>query len=267
MNRIDQKNIELKKQKRKAFIAFITAGFPSIIKTEKLVDSLVENGADFIELGMPFSDPVADGTTVQASSVAALKAGMTMKKFMALVKKLRKKTQVPLIIMSYYNPIFKYGIKKFALDAGACGLDGVIVPDLPPEEAIELNKALKRAGVCQIFLISPVTEPARVKKIAKASAGFIYYVPLTGVTGARTSMPKNISKAVISIKQVTKTPVFVGFGISTPDQVKQVTKMSDGAIVGSGIIKVIQKYSKNSQSNEMFKKVGQYVRSLSKMCV
>ncbi len=263
MNRIEQKNQELIEKKRKAFIAYITAGFPSVAATEKLVYTLEKNGVNFIELGMPFSDPVADGPTIQAASCAALAAGMNIKKFLLLVKVLRKKTEIPLIIMSYYNPIFKYGIKKFAIDAKQAGLDGVIVPDLPPEEADELNQELKALGMSQIFIISPVTEPARMKKIAKFSSGFIYYVPLTGVTGARVNLPKNISQAVKAIKKHSKTPVFVGFGISTPDQVKQVIKISDGAIVGSGIIKIIAQYGKNER---MFKKVGQYIRSLSKMC-
>ncbi|MFH1062367.1 MAG: tryptophan synthase subunit alpha [Candidatus Omnitrophota bacterium] len=262
MNRIDQKNQDLAKQKRKAFIAYITAGFPDAETTEKLVYTLEANGADIIELGMPFSDPVADGPTIQAASCAALAAGMNMKKFLLLVKTLREKTQIPLIIMSYYNPIFKYGIKKFATDAKQAGLDGVIVPDLPPEEAKELNQALGLQAICQIFIISPVTEAERMEKIAKLSQGFIYYVPLTGVTGARTSLPQDISIAVKAIKKITKTPVFVGFGISTPQQVKQVVKISDGAIVGSGIIKIIEQYSRNK---DMLKKVGQYIRSLSKM--
>jgi len=263
MNRIEQKNQELSQKKRKAFIAYITAGFPSAAVTEKLVYTLEKNGVDFIELGMPFSDPVADGPTIQAASCAALVDGMNMKKFLLLVKTLRKKTEIPLIIMSYYNPIFKYGIKKFAIDAKLAGLDGVIVPDLPPEEALELNKELKVQGLSQIFIISPVTEPARMKKIANFSSGFIYYVSLTGVTGARVNLPKNISQAVKAIKKYSKTSVFVGFGISTPDQVKQVIKISDGAIVGSGIIKIIANYGENEQ---MLEKVGQYIRSLSKMC-
>lgn len=263
MNRIEQKNLELLQQKRKAFIAYITAGFPNIASTEKLVYALEANGADFIELGMPFSDPVADGPTIQASSCAALAGGINMKKFMLLVKRLRKKTQIPLIIMSYYNPLFKYGISKFAIDAQQAGLDGVIVPDLPPEEAGDLNKALFLQGIDQIFIISPVTESARMRQIVKISRGFIYYVPLTGVTGARATLSKDIAGAVSAIKKVTKTPVFVGFGISTPEQVQQVTTISDGAIVGSGIIKIIEQYSRNKQ---MCEKVGQYVRSLSKMC-
>ncbi|MBU1043227.1 MAG: tryptophan synthase subunit alpha [Candidatus Omnitrophica bacterium] len=263
MNRINQKNQELSQQKRKAFIAYITAGFPTAKATEQLVYTLEENGVDFIELGMPFSDPVADGPTIQAASCAALAAGMNMINFLNLVKTLRQKTQIPLIMMSYYNPIFKYGIKKFAVDAKLAGLDGVIVPDLPPEEAVELNQALNSQGIAQIFIISPVTEPARMQKIAKLSQGFIYYVPLTGVTGARTNLPKNIAQSVKAIKKCSQTPVFVGFGISTGEQVKQVVKISDGVIVGSGIIKVIEQYSQNEQ---MFKKVGQYIRSLSQMC-
>ncbi|MBU1087753.1 MAG: tryptophan synthase subunit alpha [Candidatus Omnitrophica bacterium] len=263
MNRIEQKNQELCLQKRKAFIAYITAGFPTAAATEQLVYTLEENGVDFIELGMPFSDPVADGPTIQAASCAALAAGMNMINFLNLVKTLRQKTQIPLIIMSYFNPIFKYGIKKFAIDAKLAGLDGVIVPDLPPEEAKELNQALRNQGIDQIFIISPVTEPARMKQIAKLSRGFIYYVPLTGVTGTRTSLPKNIALAVKAIKQSSKTPIFVGFGIFTPEQVKQVVKISDGAIVGSGIIQVIAQYS---QDEQMVKKVGQYIRSLSQMC-
>jgi tryptophan synthase alpha chain len=263
MNRIYLKNIDLKRNKKKAFVAYITAGFPNIRVTEKLIYTLEKNGADFIELGMPFSDPVADGPTIQEASFQALKAGITLEKLLDLVKKVRRKTQVPLIIMSYYNPIFRYGIKNFAVKAAKAGIDGLIIPDLPPEESIDLNETLADNDICQIFLISPVTNTARKRKIAISSRGFIYYVPLTGVTGVRSILPGGIKRSVAQIRKFSKTPVFVGFGISTPVQVKQVGSISDGVIVGSGIIRLIRA---NLRSKDMIKKVGRYVNSLSRVC-
>lgn len=240
-NRITKKNTQLLRDKKKAFVAYLSAGFPDFDSTYELVDMLIHNKVDFIELGMPFSDPVADGPIIQQSSAKALQKGMNMIKYLKLIKMIRMKFDVPLIMMSYYNPIFKYGIEKFARNAAIAGLDGVIVPDLPPEESAALNKALSRESISQIFLISPLTSPERIKKISKISSGFIYYVSLAGVTGTRNTLGKNLSKQVGRIKKATKTPVFVGFGVSKPEHVKKVNKVADGVIVGSAIIKIINK--------------------------
>ncbi|MCG2712996.1 MAG: tryptophan synthase subunit alpha [Candidatus Omnitrophica bacterium] len=220
-NRIIEKNKDLFISKKKAFTAYLSAGFPDIKTTHELVDILINNKVDFIELGMPFSDPVADGPVIQKASAMALDKGMSMIKYLKIIKDLRKKTEVPLIIMSYYNPIFKYGISKFAKDASLAGLDGVIVPDLPPEEAEELNNALLNNSICQIFLISPLTSFKRMQKISRISRGFIYYISLAGVTGTRDTLGADLLKQVRLIKKTSKTPVFVGFGVSKPEHVKK----------------------------------------------
>ncbi len=262
MNRLKEKTHNLNKLNKKAFVAYLTAGYPTLKMTEKLVLLIEKNGADIIELGMPFSDPIADGPTIQYSSSEALKQGMTMNKFFNLIQKLRKKTQIPLVMMGYYNPIFQYGIKKFAKKAAKIGLDGVIIPDLPPEESKSLTLVLKEAGISQIFLISPVTDLDRIKMISRVSSGFIYYVCVTGVTGARNNIPAGYAQQVRKIKEVTKTPVYVGFGISTPSQVKSITRCADGVIIGSALIKIIQQ-SKNE--NNLFKEISSYTLKLNSL--
>ncbi|MBU4306095.1 MAG: tryptophan synthase subunit alpha [Candidatus Omnitrophica bacterium] len=262
MNRIEQKSSWLKKNRKKACIAYITAGFPNLKTTKTAVKILEENGVDIIELGMPFSDPIADGPTIQYASGVALKNGMNMHVFFDLVGELRKTTQIPLVIMSYYNPIFKFGVKRFALEAAKSGLDGVIVPDLPPEEAVELNDQLRARGISEIFLVSPVTAAERVKKIVSAASGFVYYVSLTGVTGARNVVPSGVIGQVQAIKRLTTLPVYVGFGVSTAGQAKSIVKTADGIIVGSAIIKLIERY----HSSRLFaKKLGAYINSLSRV--
>ncbi len=258
-NRIIEKNKNLDISKKKAFVAYISAGFPDLKTTIELVEILTRNKVDFIELGMPFSDPVADGPVIQRSSALALKKGMNMIKYLRLIKTLRKKTDVPLIMMSYYNPIFKYGISKFAKDASIAGLDGVIVPDLPPEESDELNKQLLKNSIFQIFLISPLTPPERIRKISRISSGFIYYVSLAGVTGTRNTLGADLSKQVRLIKKTSKTPVFVGFGVSKPEHVRKVNEVADGVIVGSAIIKIIDE-SINKKQIKM--KIGRFIRSM-----
>jgi len=262
MNRIDLKNKLLKNKKEKAFVAYLTAGLTNDAMMQQIVLELEKSGVDIIELGMPFSDPVADGLTIQAASAEALKKGFTLKKYFKLISRLRKHTQIPLVIMTYFNPILQYGIKKFAASAAKNGLDGVIVPDLPPEEARDLNKALKSRGVHQIFLISPVTTPRRMKKIASQSCGFIYYVTLTGVTGVRSVLPKELQSMIRKIKKVSDTPVFAGFGISNPQQVKNIIKIADGVIVGSAIVKIVLK---NMSKKQTLKEISRYVASMSKM--
>ena len=261
MNRIEKKFARLKSLNKKVLIAFITAGYPDLEISEKIACVLEKNGVDVIELGMPFSDPIADGPTIQKSSYVSLKNGMNLKKFFGLVKNLRKKISTPLVMMSYYNPILKYGLENFARQAAYVGLDGVIVPDLPPEEACDFRRCLKINGISLIFLISPLTEEKRIKKIAKLSSGFIYYVSLTGVTGARSILPDDLLRNVRKIKQLTAKPVCVGFGISQPEQVKAVLQSADGVIVGSAIIKIIEQNKKNKQ---LLSKVGSFISGLSK---
>ncbi len=239
-NRIDAKFKSLKKDGAKAFIAFLTAGYPSLSRTEDLVLALERAGADIVELGVPFSDPMADGPVIQESSRQALLKGVTLRKIIALVKRLRGRTSIPLCLMTYYNPVLRYGEKRFARDAAAAGVDGVIVPDLPPEEAANLRKECSLRGVHLIFFVSPATTKERMRWIARLSGGFIYYLSVTGVTGARSSLPGEAVRQVRLLRGMTSKPVCMGFGISTPEQVRVVCRAADGAIVGSAIVDCIR---------------------------
>jgi len=259
MNRIDEKFKQLRAGGKKAFIAFLTAGYPDLAATEKLVMDLAARGVDLIELGIPFSDPMADGPVIQESSQAALRQHVRLADVLAMVKKLRRHTQIPLLFMSYYNPIFCMGEQKFVDEAVAAGLDGVIIPDLPLEEGRSLSRIARKAGVHNILFIAPTTEPARLKVIARAARGFIYYVSVAGVTGGRTVLPQDITPHVKKIKQLTSTPVCVGFGVSTPEQVKHMQSVADGVIVGSAIIK---KIGESAGSRCLVDKVGAYVTTL-----
>ena len=263
MNRIEEKFNFLRAKGKKAFITFITAGDPNLRTTERLVLEMDAHGADIVELGVPFSDPIADGPRIQASSLRSLKAGTTLPKILSLVKKIRKKSDIPLVLMTYYNPVYVYGIKKFVNDAVQAGVDGVIVPDLPPEEAGELIKESKRFNLANIFLLAPTSTKERIKKVIREGTGFIYYVSLTGVTGERNSLPADLSKKLRQIKSLTKKPLAVGFGISHGSQVKSILKKADGVIVGSALVRIIEKYSKRPALYKIFNKK---IDSFAKIC-
>ena len=239
MNRIDAKFRELRSRKEKAFIAYITAGDPSLAMTGKLVRVLESAGVDIVELGIPFSDPVADGPTIQAASQRALSKKANLSRIFKLVAGLRHHTEIPLIFMTYFNPVFKYGVDRFFKNCERSGVDGVIIPDLPCEEAGDLIAHARGAGISTIFLVAPTSTRKRVKMIAKISTGFIYYVSLTGVTGARRKLPGDLMRNVRHIKSVTKKPVAVGFGVSDARQAVEIAKVADGVIVGSAIVKMI----------------------------
>jgi len=256
MNRIDKKFNELRKRRKKAFIAFVTAGDPSLKITEELVYSFERNGVDIIELGVPFSDPLADGPTIQASSQRSLKNGTNLHKILNTVKRIRQRSQVPIALMTYYNPIFHYGESKFIKDAQKYGVDGVIIPDLPPEEATSFIKSAKARRLATSFFLAPTTTRQRMKKIVKAATGFVYYVSLTGVTGARKPFSAKNMANIRSAKRMTKKPICVGFGISTPTQVRSVAKICDGVIVGSAIVKQIEK---NRGKANLVKNVSRFV--------
>ncbi len=241
MNRIDETFKRLQRDGKKAFIPYVTAGDPDMGTTKKIVHALVRAGADIIELGVPFSDPLADGPTIQKAIHRSLENGCTTKKTFELVKELRKEIDNPLVFMTYYNIIFSYGVKKFIKRAKVCGVDGVIVPDLPMEESTELYNAAKTEGLCLIMLAAPTTPLERARKIARYSCGFLYYISITGVTGARKALSKKLKLEVAGIRNATTTPVCVGFGISNAAQAKDVAKLSDGVIIGSAIIKRIEK--------------------------
>jgi len=237
VNRIDKTFKNLKAQDKKAFIPYIMAGDPSLEKTGEIVLMFEKCGADIVELGVPFTDPLADGPTIQRAAERALKNKATLKKVISLVKDLRQKTKIPLVLMTYYNPVFKYGEERFIADAKDAGVDGVIVPDLPPDEAGGFVKLSKKAGLAAIFLLAPTSTDERIKKVASASTGFIYYVSVTGITGAQLLLDGSIEKSIDSIRKITDKPVAVGFGVSTPDEAASVAGLADGVIVGSAIVK------------------------------
>jgi tryptophan synthase alpha chain len=237
MNRIDKKFSELKTQGRKAFIAYLTAGFPDLETNLKLVAEMEKRGVDIVELGVPFSDPIADGPTIQASSQAALERGTTFDDVLNLAAKIRQSSEIPLVLMGYLNPFLSRPPKKLADALARAGVDGVIIPDLPPEEADRIRIPLKNQGIHTIFLLAPTSPPERIKPAAAKSGGFIYYVSMTGVTGGKASISRELKKQVGVIKRQSDLPVCVGFGISTRKQLLEVWKTADGAIVGSALIK------------------------------
>lgn len=259
--RITGKFEELKGRGEKAFVAFLTAGDPDIRTTGELIFELERSGADIIELGIPFSDPMADGPTIQASSERALEGGTTLKRVIDLVQEVRKKTEIPIVLFGYYNPIFAYGLKKFAQAAKKAGADGVLVVDLPPEESDELKTELDSAGLDMIFLLTPTSDEKRMKLAARKGSGFVYYVSLTGVTGTREKLSTSIPGYVRRIRAFTDLPIGVGFGISTPEQAASVCSYADGVIVGSAIVNVI---ARNSGKKDLVKKVGRFVANLKK---
>jgi tryptophan synthase alpha chain len=259
MMRIESKWRDLREKGLKAFIAFVTAGDPSLEDTYKLVLEMEKQGADIIELGIPFSDPIADGPVIQASSQRALEKKVNLNKIFRLVEDLRKKTDVPLVFLSYYNPIFHYGVEKFVGDATQAGVDGVIVADLPPEEAKEIKIFSSKKGLDTIFLAAPTSSTERLHKVVEASTGFIYCVSVAGVTGVRNSLALTLKKRVEDIQKITDKPVAVGFGVSNAKTAGWVASFADGVIVGSAIVKVIQD---NFGKKDLINKVGELVKDL-----
>lgn len=228
---------KLKKQNKKAFIPYIMAGDPSLEKTGEIVLLFEECGADIVELGVPFSDPLADGPTIQRASERALKNGVTLRKVIAYAKDLRQITQIPLVLMTYFNPVFKYGLEYFVRDAKGAGVDGVIIPDLPPDEAKDFIRLSRKAVLDTIFLLAPTSTEDRIKKITKVSSGFIYYVSITGITGASLLLDGSMEMLISKIRKYTDKPIAVGFGVSTPIEALAVADVPDGVIVGSAIVK------------------------------
>lgn len=243
MGRIDNTFAKLAENKKKALVTFITAGDPDLETTESLIIDLEKAGADLIELGVPFSDPMADGPTIQLSSERALAAGTTLPKILSTVKSVRRKTQIPIILMGYYNPIFLHGVDRFVSDAVAAGVDGVLLVDLPPEEAGEFRAIAARSGLAVIFLLTPTSDEERIRKVARLGSGFIYYVSVTGVTGARSSIAENVFPDVQKIRERVTLPVVVGFGISDPAQAGSIASVADGVVVGSALVRQFEQFS------------------------
>lgn len=245
-------------ENNKAFIAFITAGDPDIETTEKLIPAIAEAGADLIEIGIPFSDPVAEGIVIQEANKRALEAGCTTDKLFDMVTRIRQKTDVPLLFMTYLNPIFTYGKEKFLKRCAECGIEGIIVPDMPFEEKDELADVCELYGIDLISMIAPTSEE-RITMIAKEAKGFIYCVSSLGVTGVRSEITTDIGKMVQKVREITDVPCAIGFGIATPEQAGTVAKLADGAIVGSAIVKLVAKFGRDS-----VEPVSEYVRSMKK---
>lgn len=259
MNRIDRCFAELRKRGDKALVCFLTSGDPSFAATEELVGEIVRSGADIIELGVPFSDPLADGPSIQASSFRALEAGATVNGVLDNVRAIRARCDTPIVLMTYYNPVQKYGLTRFAADAAKAGADGVIMTDLPPEEAADWKAAADAAKLATIFLLAPTSTKERIGLAAKVGSGFMYCVSRTGVTGARSDMPAELKSLVERIKAASDLPVVVGFGISKPEHVSNVCEFADGAVVGSALVNVIAEHAGKS---DLAAKAGEFVRRL-----
>lgn len=259
MSRIDKTFAELRRKQETALIPFLTAGDPDLATTARLIRCLANNGADLIELGVPFSDPMADGPTIQAASERALAAGATLEKVLQLVAEVRSDCQIPLVLMGYYNPVFRYGAERFAKAAAAAGVDGLLLVDLPPEEVGEISAVMQEAGIALITLLAPTTPPERMRRLAAAAEGYLYYVSMTGVTGTQKVSPADIKVAVENLQAMTEVPVGVGFGITTPEDAKAVGEFADGVVVGSALVKII---AENAGSDELLPRVGKFIAQL-----
>ncbi len=243
-------------QDHKALIAYITVGYPSIEDTLKMVPILASSGCDIVELGIPFSDPIADGVTIQRASFHALQNGVTPKVCLEVAKELSQKTQIPLVFMTYFNPVFSYGLEKFCSACASSGVSGLIIPDLPLEEGSELETITQRQGLDLIYLLAPTSTKERIELVAQKSRGFIYLISVTGVTGARDRLPTDLEVFVARVKQIAKQPLCVGFGISTPEQAKRVAGIADGVIVGSRIIQLIE------TGDNFMSTIGNFIKEL-----
>ncbi|MBT0958201.1 tryptophan synthase subunit alpha [Alphaproteobacteria bacterium KMM 3653] len=242
MTRIDAKFAALRAEGRKAFVAYVMAGDPDYAVSEEIICGLPGAGVDVIEVGLPFTDPMADGPTIQLAGQRALEGGQTLKKTLAIVAKLRETdTTTPVVMMGYYNPIYSHGVDKFLVDAKEAGVDGLIVVDLPPEEDSELCIPAQAAGLNFIRLATPTTDDKRLPKVLQNTSGFVYYVSITGITGAGSASAEAVAPEVARIKAKTDLPVIVGFGIKTPDAAEEIAGVADGAVVGSAIVERIAK--------------------------
>ncbi len=256
MNRIEERFRQLKERGKKAFIPYIMAGDPSLEVTEKLVEMLEREGADIIELGVPFSDPLADGPTIQAAAERALSAGVTLRKVLSLVSRMRKNgVTVPIVLMTYMNPIHAFGEERFLSVAVKSGVDGLIIPDLPPDEGREFAKEAGKKGISVIFLLAPTSTETRIKLVSSLSRGFIYYVSLTGITGAKIKINNEMKTMISKIRSFTDKPICIGFGVKTPEEAARAASFGDGVIVGSAIVKM---------ANSSRRKLPHYIKSLRK---
>jgi len=238
-----------------ALIPYITVGYPAVETTLKVVPLLASSGCDIIELGIPFSDPLADGATIQRASYEALRQGVTSEVCFEVAQELRRQVEIPLVFMTYYNPVLKFGLEQFCSKCAGVGIDGLIIPDLPPEEGEELEQSTRRHGVDLIYLLSPASTEERIQLVASRSSGFIYLVSLTGVTGARNELPEELESFVARVRERTEKPLCIGFGVSTPEQARRIAKIADGVIVGSRIIQLLDE-------DKSLKNVRSFIKSL-----
>ncbi len=264
MNRIKSKFDELNEKGRIALVTYITAGDPSLDFSEDIVLKLEESGADIIELGVPFSDPMADGPAIQLASERALAGGTTLKDVLNTVREIRKVSEVPIILFGYYNPFFHYGVDKFASDAAEAGADGVLVVDLPPEEAPEFKVHTDKAGLDLVFLVAPTSTSERIQLVSDNASGFVYLVSVTGVTGARPDLNYSLDSLTDQIKSAADLPVGVGFGVSSPEQVTEIAQYADAVIVGSAIVRIIEEHGANK--DVLLDNLGEFIHGLSKAC-
>lgn len=259
MNRIDEKFSELRRRKETALIPFVTAGDPAIETTLEILRVLERSGADCIELGIPFSDPVADGPTIQRASERALKRGASLPCILEMVRDFRRDSEIPLILFGYYNPFFCYGLRRFTREARAAGVDGVLCVDLPPEESGDLRHWTDAQGLDIIFLLAPTSDAERIRLVSRRGRGFLYYVSVTGVTGARKRFENHLQTQVARVRRITSLPIGVGFGISSPEQAAWIASFADAVVVGSALIEVMERAGRNQ---EKVKQVGTFVARL-----
>ena len=259
-SRLDATFTALRARHERALVAYFTAGDPSLALTRKLVGEAARRGADVIELGIPFSDPLADGPVIQRATQRALAAGVTLPRVLELVREMRGEVSVPLVFLTYYNPILAFGLKAFCRTSVEAGIDGVIVADLPPEESGPLRAEAMAAGLDLIHLVAPTSTPERMRKIARASEGFVYMVSLTGVTGERTALAtEELAQQLRALRAITTKPVCVGFGIGTPEQAALVGQLADGVVVGSAIVRLVERHA---SSAELLNRVGDFIAGL-----
>jgi tryptophan synthase alpha chain len=259
MNRIAAKFAQLKAAGKKGLVAYIGAGDPNLAATRELALAFDRAGVDVLELGVPFSDPLADGLVNQLAAQRGLESGATPPKVLETVAAIRRDSQIPIVLYIYFNLIHKVGLEKFIADAAAAGVDGLLVLDLPPEESDNYEARMKKAGLCHIYLVAPTTPEDRMELIVKRGSGFIYYISREGVTGMQTSVAANLSTQIAKIRAHTNLPLAIGFGISNPDQAKAMAKEGDACVVGSAIVNQIAEHGK---SPELVAKVGAFVKSL-----
>jgi tryptophan synthase alpha chain len=259
MNRIVEKFAALKRDRKKGFVAYIGAGDPNLEATRKLALAFDKAGVDVLELGVPFSDPLADGLVNQLAAQRGLESGTTPPKLLETIAAIRKQSQIPIVLYIYFNLIHKVGLEKFIADAAKAGVDGLLVLDLPPEESDNYETLMKKAGLCHIYLVAPTTPEDRMELIVKRGSGFIYYISREGVTGMQTSVASNLASQVAKIRAHTNLPIVVGFGISNPEQARAVASEADGCVVGSAIVNQI---AQHGQAPDLVSKVGAWVREM-----